>query len=70
MYEFDLQKAQNYFKLAYDGGLWHTGFKISILYNTGNEPRTIAAEDFRDNLNKINPRFQIEVRGGTMGNIS
>ncbi|PNR87177.1 peptide ABC transporter substrate-binding protein [Petrotoga sp. 9T1HF07.CasAA.8.2] len=63
LYEFDLQKAEEYFKLAYNGRLWQTGFKMSILYNTGNDTRRIAAENIRDNLEKINPRFQVEVRG-------
>ena len=62
-YELDLQKAENYFKRAYKGRLWQTGFKISLLYNTGNEARRVAAEILRDNLAKINPRFQVEVRG-------
>jgi len=62
-YEFDLQKAENYFKRAYNGRLWQTGFKMSILYNIGNDVRRVAAEILRDNLAKINPRFQVEVRG-------
>jgi peptide/nickel transport system substrate-binding protein len=62
-YELDLQKAENYFKRAYKGRLWQTGFKMSLLYNTGNEARRVAAEILRDNLAQINPRFQVEVRG-------
>ncbi|MDK2906851.1 MAG: peptide/nickel transport system substrate-binding protein [Petrotoga sp.] len=63
LYEFNLQKAEDYFKRAYNGRLWQTGFKMSILYNIGNDARRVAGEILRDNLAKINPRFQVEVRG-------
>ncbi|PNS00111.1 peptide ABC transporter substrate-binding protein [Petrotoga mexicana DSM 14811] len=63
LYEFDLQKAEDYFKRAYNGRLWQTGFKMSILYNIGNDVRRVAGEILRDNLAKMNPRFQVEVRG-------
>ena len=63
LYELDLQKAEDYFKSAYGGRLWNTGFKATMVYNVGNDTRRAAAEILRDNLAEINPRFQLEVRG-------
>lgn len=63
MPQFDLQQAENYFRRAYRGRLWDTGFKIAVLYNVGNDIRQTVAEMVRDNLAAINPRFQVEVIG-------
>jgi peptide/nickel transport system substrate-binding protein len=63
LYELNLQKAEDYFKSAYGGRLWNTGFKATMVYNIGNDTRRAAAEILRDNLAQINPRFQLEVRG-------
>ncbi|KAF2955963.1 ABC transporter substrate-binding protein [Marinitoga sp. 38H-ov] len=60
---FDLAEATKYFKRAYRGQLWRKGFKMTILYNTGNEARQKSAELLADSLKKINPKFQAEVRG-------
>ncbi len=62
-YTLDLEKAENYFRRAFRGRLWQQGFKMDVLYNIGNEERRVAAEILRDNLAKINPKFQVEVRG-------
>jgi peptide/nickel transport system substrate-binding protein len=61
--EFNLKIAENYFRRAYRGRLWDTGFKIGVLYNIGNDIRRTVAEMVRDNLARINPRFQAEVIG-------
>ena len=62
-YRFDIAEATKYFKRAYRGRLWRVGFKMTLLYNTGNAIRQTAAEILRDNLAKINPKFKVEVRG-------
>jgi len=59
----DLQAATNYYKRAFRGQLWNKGFKMTLLYNSGNDSRQAAMEILRDNLAKINPKFQVEVRG-------
>ncbi|BBE29990.1 peptide ABC transporter substrate-binding protein [Tepiditoga spiralis] len=62
-FKFDLKLATKYFKRAYRGKLWQRGFKMTILYNTGNKARQKSAEILRDNLKKINPKFDCEVKG-------
>ncbi|HHV55905.1 MAG TPA: ABC transporter substrate-binding protein [Firmicutes bacterium] len=62
-YSFDLKKAEEEFKQAFGGELWKKGFKLTILYNTGNEQRKTAAEILEANIESINPKFKIDVQG-------
>ncbi len=62
-YEFDLKKAEEHFKKAYGGKLWDNGFALTITYNTGSTARQMAAEMLKRNVEKINPKFKIDVRG-------
>jgi peptide/nickel transport system substrate-binding protein len=59
----NLQTAADYFKKAWGGKVWDLGFKMTLAYNTGNTGRQIAAQILADTLAKINPKFQIEVKG-------
>lgn len=61
-YHFDSEKAKQHFKKAWDGKVWEKGFKFTMLYNTGNTQREIAARMFEENVEALNPKFQIEVR--------
>ena len=63
MYPFDLEKATDEFKLAFDGKLWEKGFFMRLDYNAGNEARKTGCEMLRDGIQSINPKFKIEVRG-------
>ncbi|MGM0640653.1 MAG: ABC transporter substrate-binding protein [Thermotogota bacterium] len=63
MPEFNLDEAEKYFRRAYRGQVWDNGFKVAVLYNVGNDVRQTVAEMLRDNLAKINPKFQVEVVG-------
>ncbi|HUW42324.1 MAG TPA: ABC transporter substrate-binding protein [Rectinemataceae bacterium] len=60
---FDLNKAAEHFKKAFGGQLWQNGFKLDILYNTGNQVRELCAKMLAENLSSINPKFQVNVRG-------
>jgi peptide/nickel transport system substrate-binding protein len=60
-YHLDLAKAENYFKQAFGGALWENGFKLTILYNTGNTPRTVADEILKQNIESLNPKFNITI---------
>ncbi len=60
-YDYNLQKATEYFKKAYNGELWKKGFKFTIVYNTGNQQRRLACEMIKFYARKINPKFQINV---------
>ena len=62
-YEFNLTKAEEYFKKAWNGTVWEKGFYLEILYNVGNVQRKTAAEILKENIEKINPKFKIYVRG-------
>ncbi len=64
-YEFDLQKAEEHFKKAWGGKVWEKGFKFTITYNTSGEMRQIASEILKRNVEKLNPKFQIDLRGVT-----
>ncbi|MFA6583496.1 MAG: ABC transporter substrate-binding protein [Elusimicrobiaceae bacterium] len=62
-YTFDLKKAEQYFRKAYGGEVWNKGFKFTLTYNIGGEVRQLAAEIMKRNVEKINPKFKIELRG-------
>jgi len=64
-YEFDLKKAEEHFKKAWGGQVWEKGFKFTITYNTSGEMRQIASEILKRNVEKLNPKFQIDLRGVT-----
>jgi len=63
MFEFDLDKAKEEFQKAWDGKVWENGFKLTLLYNTGNEARQTACEMLKENIESLNPKFKIEVQG-------
>ena len=62
IYEYDLEKAAECMKKAFDGKLWEKGFKMVITHNTGNDQRGAAALMLAENISSLNPKFQIEVR--------
>ncbi len=63
IYEFDPDKAEAYFKKAFGGKLWDEGFEITITYNQGNTFRQTIAEMLKANVEAINPKFKVNVRG-------
>ncbi|MBX3144082.1 MAG: ABC transporter substrate-binding protein [Trueperaceae bacterium] len=62
-YEFDLEKAEEHFRNAHGGQLWDTGFTFTISYNSGNTTRQTIAEMLKANVEELNPKFHINVRG-------
>jgi peptide/nickel transport system substrate-binding protein len=66
-YPYDLEKAEVEMKLAYDGMLWDAGFTMTLLYYTGNYERELQWLIWQDNIESLNPRFDIEVRSVTSG---
>lgn len=64
-YEFDLEKAKKYFKKAWGGQVWEKGFKFTMTYNTSGEMRQIASEILKRNVESLNPKFKIDLRGVT-----
>jgi len=64
-YSFDLEKAKAHFQKAWGGEVWEKGFKMRITYNTSGEMRQIASEILKRNVESLNPKFQIDLRGVT-----
>ena len=62
VYSLDLEKAEEHFRQAWDGQVWEKGFKLTILYNSGNMTRKTAADIFKAYLEQINPKFDIDTR--------
>ena len=62
IYPFDLKKAAEHMKQAFDGQVWDQGFKMVVTYNTGNAMREAAAFMLAENIMSLNPKFRIEVR--------
>ncbi len=63
IYNYDPDKAEAHFKKAFGGKLWKTGFEITILYNEGNTVRQTIAEMLKANIEELNPKFKINVKG-------
>ncbi|HSN93627.1 MAG TPA: ABC transporter substrate-binding protein, partial [Anaerolineaceae bacterium] len=72
-YSFDPEKSAEEFKLAdvnKNGvaagedpeDVWEKGFRMTMLFNTGNTTRKVYAEILKENLAAINPKFQIEIQ--------
>jgi peptide/nickel transport system substrate-binding protein len=62
-YHFDPEQAASELKQAWGGQLWANGMKFTLLYNTGNEMRRVAAEIIESCIESLNPNFSVEVRG-------
>ncbi len=61
--DIDLEAAEEYFKAAFGGEVWEKGFQFTALYNSGNTIRQTALEIMADNLEFVNPKFRMDVRG-------
>lgn len=60
-YYFDLEKAADHLKNAFDGKVWEQGFKLVVPFSAGSTHRQRALEILQANLKKINPKFQLEL---------
>ncbi|MEC9489332.1 MAG: ABC transporter substrate-binding protein [Halanaerobiales bacterium] len=63
VYSLNLEKAEEHFKKAIGGELWEKGFTMDLVYNSGNDPRKTAADMLKSYIERINPKFNINVRG-------
>lgn len=61
-YTYDPEASEEYFKKAWNGEVWENGFTLPVFYNSGNIGRQRALDILRTTLQKINPKFQLEVR--------
>ncbi|MEW6040972.1 MAG: ABC transporter substrate-binding protein [Elusimicrobiota bacterium] len=62
-YKFNKQKSAEHFRKAFNGEVWEKGFKLTLTYNTGGDVRQIACEVLKRNIESINPKFKIDLRG-------
>jgi peptide/nickel transport system substrate-binding protein len=62
-YEFDLKKAEEYFRKAWGGKVWDKGFKFTMTFNTGGETREYACQILKKGVESLNPKFRIDLRG-------
>ena len=60
---YNLQKAVSHFKRAFHGQAWEKGFHFTLTYNTGSENRMAAALILKKNVEALNPKFHIDIRG-------
>ncbi|HEX7021783.1 MAG TPA: ABC transporter substrate-binding protein [Trueperaceae bacterium] len=62
-YSLDPEAAEKACRAAWDGQVWEKGFTLTMAYNTGNNPRQAALQILKDNIEFLNPKFHVEVRG-------
>ncbi|MCK5671958.1 MAG: ABC transporter substrate-binding protein, partial [Spirochaetales bacterium] len=60
---YDKEIATEYFKKAFGGKVWENGFKLDLLFNTGNAVREAGNKMLAENVMSLNPKFEINVRG-------
>jgi peptide/nickel transport system substrate-binding protein len=58
---FNLEAAKAALQKAWNGDVWKNGFTVQVWYNAGNTRRQSAAEILKTNLEKLNPKFHLEV---------
>jgi peptide/nickel transport system substrate-binding protein len=60
---FDLAAAEQYMRAAWGGQVWEKGFKVDMLYNTGNDVRQATVRMLAESIASLNPKFDVTVRG-------
>lgn len=61
----DRARAEAAFREARGGQVWNSGFKFSVAFNSGNTTRQCMAQVLKTNLEALNPKFKVDVRGVT-----
>ncbi|KPA11523.1 peptide ABC transporter substrate-binding protein [Candidatus Magnetomorum sp. HK-1] len=61
-YKYDSQKIIEHLKKAWNGEVWKRGFRMTIVYNTGNNMREAAALMLAESMMALNRKIQIEVK--------
>ncbi len=62
-YSHDLKKSEALLRKAWGGQVWAKGFRFTLTYNTGSENREAAAQILKKNIEKLNPKFRVDLRG-------
>jgi peptide/nickel transport system substrate-binding protein len=61
-YTLDLKKAEEHLRKAWGGQLWEKGFAFTLTHNQGNAERATLCQILKRNIEKLNPKFRIDVR--------
>jgi len=61
----DRTRAEAAFREARGGQIWNSGFKFTVAFNSGNTTRQCMAQVLKSNLEALNPKFKVDVRGVT-----
>jgi len=64
-YTTDRARAEAAFREARGGQVWANGFKFTIAFNSGNTTRQCMAQVLKSNVEALNPKFKVDVRGVT-----
>ncbi len=62
-YKFDMKQAERHFRKAWGGKVWDKGFRFTLTYNVGGEVRESACQILKKNVEKLNPKFRVDLRG-------
>jgi peptide/nickel transport system substrate-binding protein len=62
-YDYDPAKAEALLRKARGGAVWEKGFKFTLTYHTGGELRESAAQILKKGVERLNPKFRIDLRG-------
>ena len=62
-YDYDSKKAEEHLRRAHQGRLWDKGFRFTLTYNTGGEMREAAAQILKKGVERLNPKFRVDLRG-------
>ncbi len=62
-YSYDPEAAEKACRAAWDGQLWENGFQMTLAYNTGSDVRQASLQILKSNLEFLNPKFRVNVRG-------
>jgi peptide/nickel transport system substrate-binding protein len=62
IYSHDLAKAAEHFQRAWGGQLWEKGFQMTVIYIDESETLKEAAQILKDNIEKLNQKFRMEIR--------
>ncbi len=62
-YEANPEAAEQACRSAWGGQLWGNGFQFTIAYSTGTQAHQAVAEIIKSNLEFLNPKFRVQIRG-------
>ncbi len=63
VYSLDSKKAAEHLKTAWGGKVWEKGFSFTLAFNAGNLQRQTVSQILKRNVEALNPKFKIDVRG-------